>query len=108
MATSVAARDLERLSQLYASGFYDAFIDKALHRIVQRQIERDEADLQQMDRELAVFEKLNGLTSDEFWQRYQAGQMADTADFMEWNVLCKARQRIAARLRILRGAGAHD
>lgn len=44
--------------------------------------------------------------SDEFWQRFQAGQMADTADFMEWNVFCKMRQRIMARLNMLRSGQA--
>ncbi len=29
--------------------------------------------------------------------------MADSADFMEWNVFCKMRERIRARLHILRG-----
>jgi hypothetical protein len=43
------------------------------------------------------------MDSDEFWRRYRAGRMDDSADYVEWNVTCKMRQRLLARLKILRG-----
>jgi hypothetical protein len=107
MATLVTVHDLERLKQLYTEGFYDRFLDSALRKIIDRQIARDEADLKRLNEVLAQFEHQHGLTSEEFWQRFQAGQVTDTAEFMEWNVFCKMRQRIASRLNILRGDGAH-
>jgi len=69
---------------------------------VSQQVTRDhdQAELQRVNEALEHFQAQYGLTSDEFWQRFQAGQMADTADFMEWNVFCKMRQRIMARLNI--------
>lgn len=59
-----------------------------------RQVARDEADIQEVERMLAAFEARYQLTSDEFWRRYQAGEMGDSADFVEWNVLYKMRQRM--------------
>ena len=108
MTVSVVLHDLERLKQLYVAGFHDTFLDNALRKIIDHQIARDEVDLRRMDEELVQFEQQYGLTSDEFWERFQAGQMADTADFMEWNAFCKMRQRIMARLSILRGEGADE
>ncbi len=60
----------------------------------------DQAELQRVNEVLEHFQAQYGWASDEFWQRFQAGQMADTADFMEWNVFCKMRQRIQTRLRV--------
>ena len=108
MSTSVVAHDIERLEQLYRAGFHDPFLDKALHKIIDHQVSRDEADLQRVEEALAEFEQRYGLTSEDFCSRFQAGQMADTADFMEWNVLCKMRQRITARLHILRRRDPHE
>ena len=108
MSTSAVAHDIERLERLYRAGFHDPFLDKALHKIIDHQVTRDEADLQRVDEALAEFEERYGLTSEDFWSRFQAGQMADTADFMEWNVLCKMRQRITARLHILRRHDSHE
>lgn len=53
--------------------------------------------------DLHEFERQYNIPSDEFWSRYQSGLLADTTDFMEWNILCKMRQRILARLSILQG-----
>ncbi len=76
-------------------------MDNALRKIVDRQIARDEADLARIEEELRSFETRNGMTSDQFWQQYQRGQLNDTEDFTEWNVFCKMRQRILTRLGIL-------
>ncbi|NJN65345.1 MAG: hypothetical protein HC884_00845 [Chloroflexaceae bacterium] len=75
---------IERLRRRYLDGFHDDFLDRALHKIVQPQIAQDEANLSPITRVLQAFEQQYHLTSDEFWSRFQAGQMADTADNMEW------------------------
>jgi hypothetical protein len=98
---------LERLRLLYQAGFHDAFLDNALSKIVERQIARDEADLQQVNATLAQFEHQYDLATEIFAKRFQAGDLTDTADFMEWNAFCKMRQRLTARLNILRDAPAH-
>ncbi len=100
--------DVKRLEQLYSTGFQDAFLDEALRKIIDRQIARDEVDLEQVNKELAEFERRYNLTSAVFWSRFQAGQIDDTADFMEWNVFCKMRERLMTRLRILQGGDANE
>ena len=103
MPPSVALHRLSRLQELYTAGFQNTFLDNALRKIVDRQIARDEADLRRVNDALTQFERQYEITSYEFWRRFQAGEMPDTPDFMEWNVCCKMRQRITSRLRILRG-----
>lgn len=107
MTTQAATEDLERLQQLYASGFQDPFVENALRKIVSHQVARVEADLASVNATLAGFERQYSLTSDEFWRRFQAGEMEDSADFMEWNIFCKMKQRLIAHLSILRGENGH-
>ncbi len=47
---------------------------------VERQIALDQADLQRVNEALEQFQAQYGLASDEFWRRFQAGQMPDTAE----------------------------
>ena len=94
---------LQRLNHLYQQGYQDNFLDLALGKIVARQLERDETDLLRIRQVLAQFETEFGLSSSEFWQKFTQGQLADTADFMEWHIFCKMEQRILMRLQILRG-----
>lgn len=103
MTLTSTLQDLERLRQLYNAGFQDAFLDSALRKVIARQIARDEADLRRVEEALAEFEKRYGQSSEEFWRRFQAGQIADSADAMEWNAFYKMRQRLIARLSLLRG-----
>ena len=103
MESSAVVESLDNLRQLYVSGFQNPFLDSALQKIIERQVARDASDLQNVDSSLTEFERRYGLSSEEFRTRFQAGGMNDTADYMEWNVLCKTRQRIVARLHILRG-----
>ncbi|MBN1890133.1 MAG: hypothetical protein JW850_19200 [Thermoflexales bacterium] len=100
--------NVRRLERLYVAGFHDTFLDTALHKVIEHQIARDEADLARVEASLAQFERQYEWSSDEFWKRFQSGQMPDTADLMEWNVLCKMRQRLVSRLHILRGTGDHE
>lgn len=101
MTVSLATQNLERLRRLYAAGYEDDFTSSALHKIISRQIERDEADLARVDDVLAEFEVKYEMNSDEFWRLFQAGQAADTADFMEWNAFFRMQQRLLSRLSIL-------
>jgi hypothetical protein len=98
----------DRLQRLYHNGFEDQFLEAALSKILEHQRVRDEEALTRVNRELALFEQEHGLTSDEFWQRFQTGQMPDTADFMEWNVFCKMKQRLIGRLTILRNGQQYE
>jgi hypothetical protein len=95
--------EIARLEQLYAAGLQDNFVDEALRKIISRQIERDEMDLLELNANLAEYESLFRLSSDEFHRKYSAGQMEDTADFMAWNASVKSRKRLRSRLKILRG-----
>ena len=108
MESSVLLHNLDNLKRLCANGFQSNFLDSALRRIIERQIAQDETDLLRASDGLVEFESQYGLSSEEFWRRFQAGEMNDTADYMEWNILSKAHQRITARLRILKGDEADE
>jgi hypothetical protein len=108
MTISAPFYDLSRLTALYTAGFHDTFLDTALHKIVDRQTARDEADLAKVNSVLLEFERQYGEASDHFARRFMAGEAADTADFMEWNAFYKMRQRILARLNILRDNGDYE
>lgn len=101
MTATISTGSLDRLQRLQLSGYGDRFLDSALRKIVDRQIARDEADLVRIDEELRSFEARYEMTSDQFWQQYQRGQLNDTEDFTEWNVFFKMRERVLARLEIL-------
>jgi len=103
MTLQTAGQTLQRLTRFYKAGFHTPLVDNALHKILNHQIARDEADLGHVEARLAEFEKRYAMSSGDFWDKYQAGQIPDEADYVEWNAFCKMRQRLQQRLNILRG-----
>lgn len=103
MTLQSATKTLQRLTRFYKAGFHTPLVDNALHKVLTHQIARDEADLAQVEAQIAEFEKHYAMSSATFWEKYQAGQMPDEADYVEWNAFCKMRQRLQKRLAILRG-----
>jgi len=99
LSASVA---LQRLQRLYQTGYHDQMTENVLSKLISAQIANAEAELQRVETQLAHYEAQFGLTTTDFEQRWQAGQMPDTADYMEWNAFTKMRQRTLVRLAILR------
>ena len=94
---------IRNLEQIYIEGYEDRFLDNALQKIISHQLARDQADLEVLHQDLAELERKYGINSEEFYERFQAGQMSDRADFMEWNALYKMATKLQNRLGILQG-----
>jgi hypothetical protein len=93
---------LQNLEELYRRGFRDPVTDAALLKVASSQAARDELVLHDLERDLHELEQQHGMSSDEFARRWQAGQLPDTADLMDWNALCRMASQIRARLELLR------
>lgn len=94
----VAVRNLEHL---YSRGFRDKVTDAALLKVASSQATRDAVVLHDLERDMTEFEQQYQLSSDEFFQRWQAGKMADSADFMDWNALYQMAHEVRQRLEFL-------
>jgi hypothetical protein len=76
-----------------------ALADQALRKLIRVHLQKYEKQLAEVQRELEPFERQYGLSSEECYQRFTAGEMGDAADIMDWmglydNVLLY-RERIA-------------
>jgi len=94
---------IRSLEQIYVEGYEDSFLDNALQKIISHQLAKDQADLRVLQQDLTELERQYGISSEEFYERFQAGQMSDEADFMEWNALYKMSAKLRTRLGILQG-----
>lgn len=103
MAVSSPLEALKHLEQLYQSGFRDAVTDAALLKVASSQVARDEMALRDLERDLSELEQQYQMTSEEFFQRWVAGELPDTADFMDWNALYQMAREVRERLELLRG-----
>lgn len=81
----------------------DGMTDSTQRKLVERQVLQDEAELADLRRELLHFEQRYGMSSSDFYARYQAGQAGDDLDAFEWNTNYKMYSRLAETVEMLRG-----
>lgn len=75
------------MTQLYEQGYQDQIVDLTVHKLLEQQVQKEEAQLAELADELAGYEARFGISSANFFARYKAGEMGDDADLFEWQVL---------------------
>ena len=76
-----------------------ALADQALLKLIRLHLQKYEKHLTEVWKELEPFEQQYGISSEECYRRFMAGEMGDAADIVEWmelydNVLLY-RERLA-------------
>lgn len=100
-AANKTVRRLRVLTDLYQRGSASVTTEKALEKLISYEVEMHQSQLRELQADLAHFEQMYGMSSAEFYQRYQAGQTADDMDFIEWASLVQMAQRIEEQLQLL-------
>lgn len=93
---------LRALTQLYEQGYQDQVVDLTVHKLLEQQVQKEEAQLAALAAELANYETRFGMSSTHFFAKYTAGEMGDDADVFEWQALYKMQQRLANERQFLK------
>jgi len=101
-AKTIAQR-LRTLAQLYQQGQASELMDRTIEKLLAHEASLCREQLGKIQSDLVELEEKYGLSSDEFYRRYQAGQTDDWMDYVEWASLVQMRDNLQERLRILSG-----
>lgn len=100
--TTMAQR-LTRLARLYEQGQVSPLMDQTLDKLLAHEAEQARIQLGELETDLAELEQRYGMSSEEFFGRFQAGQTDDRMDFVEWASLVQMAANLRQRLRLLTG-----
>lgn len=103
--TSSVAQRLANLAVLYERGQASEIMERTLDKLMAHEAQQARDQLDNLNAELAVIEKQYGMTSEEFFRRFQAGQTDDRMDFVEWASLVQMAANLRQRLHLLTGEG---
>ena len=99
----MTAKRLHALAELYQQGQVSELMDHTLEKLLRHEAEQCQAQLGQLQADLAEFERKYQLSSTEFYRRFQAGQTGDAMDYVEWASLVQMADNLHKRLRLLTG-----
>lgn len=100
--TSIAKR-LHALAELYEQGQVSDLMDRTLTKLLHHEAEQSQSLLSQLKADLAEFEQQYHLSSTEFYRQFQAGQIGDDMDYVEWASLVQMAENLKKRLYLLSG-----
>ena len=100
---AVTAERLHALAKLYEQGPVSDLMDRTVEKLLRHEADECQAQLRQLQDDLDEFEQKYQLSSTEFYQQFQAGQIGDAMDYVEWASLVQMTDNLTKRLRLLSG-----
>jgi predicted Zn-dependent protease len=100
---TVTAERLHALAKLYEQGPVSDLMDRTVEKLLRHEADECQAQLRQLQADLAEFEQKYQRSSTEFYQQFQAGQTGDAMDYVEWASLVQMTDNLTKRLRLLSG-----
>jgi len=92
------------LVKLYEQGHCSDVVDLALEKLFAYELDTCRRQLEQLEADLAGFERKYAVPSARFYSEYQAGDRGDAMDDVEWASLVQMADRLRARIALLKEA----
>lgn len=59
-------------------------LDTSLSKLIRFQIAKYHSNIKDIKNDMRKFEETYNISSEDFYQKFEAGEMGDSADFFEW------------------------
>ena len=102
-ATVATLEKLQILEALCRSGYQSDLIQRTIDKLIALEQARVQNELSNLTAHLEAFENRYEMSSDEFYQRYEDGELGDAANFMEWSSFFDMAQSARRHLNRLTG-----
>lgn len=97
---------IQILESLFRQGFRSDYVDQTLDKIISLERTRARKELGELQNNLVAFEEEYQMSSVDFYNQFQAGELGDDADFFEWSAVYDMAQSLITRLQMLESLGA--
>jgi len=94
--------NIKGLEEIFEKNLNDEYLQKAISKVISYEIVKTIEELEDLKAELKVYEAQFQMTSEDFFIKFSAGEVEDSADFFEWSALYKMYLRASERLKILK------
>ena len=95
------AKGVRWLAELYEKKQVSNLTAQTLNKAVEYEVSQSKAQLTEIEKVLADYEKQFNIPTVEFFKRYQAGQTDDSMESVEWASLAQMAESIRKRLTLL-------
>ena len=101
---STVLSKVKRLEEYMAStnaSSLDNVLELTIDKLLDRETSRLISQKARLEQQLAGFEQRYSLNSEEFYERFEQGELGDAMDFVEWSATYEMAANLRRRLSIL-------
>ncbi len=96
---------LRSFEALFQQGYKSQVIDQALNKLAGLELAKAKRELDDIEAKISEFEIRYNMQSEDFAQKFHAGLVDDSGDFMEWISFIDIRSAILYRIQSLANIG---
>ncbi len=82
--TQNAFEKLKKFECLFQSGHKSALVDQTLAKLVELELFELRKELREVNNRIDEFERQYNMATENFIEKFDAGEIGDDADFVEW------------------------
>lgn len=102
----VTKETIRNIGKIFEKDLQDEYLSRSIGKIIEHEREKTSHEVQMLRKELAQFESNYQMSSDEFFDRFEKGELGDKEDYFEWSAMYQMYRRSEERLKMLEGVSA--
>ena len=103
---STAKDKIKNIGKIFERGLQDEYLSRSIGKIIEHERDKTMREIETFRRDLVRFEDAYRITSNEFFERFEKGELGDNEDYFEWSAIVQMHRRSTERLAMLEGEAA--
>ena len=99
----ITTETIKNIGRIFEKGCRMSIYREQSGKIMEHEQEKTSQNIQLFKRDLEQFEDRYNMPSDDFFSRFEKGQLGDKEDYFEWSALFQMYKRAIERLEMLKG-----
>ncbi len=98
---SITKEIIQNIGKIFEKGLQNEYLSRSIGKIIEYEKEKTIKEVDMLKEELSRFESTYQMSSEDFFNRFEKGDLGDKEDFFEWSAMYQMYQRSVDRLNIL-------
>ena len=100
-ATSTTKETILNIGKIFEKGLQNEYLSRSIGKIIEYEKEETIKEVNTLRKELSHFEDTYQMSSQDFFEKFENGDLGDKEDYFEWSAMYRMYARTVDRLNIL-------
>jgi len=100
-ATSTTKETIQNIGKIFEKGLQNEYLSRSIGKIIEYEKEETIKEVNMFKKELSGFESTYQMASEDFFDKFEKGELGDKEDYFEWSAIYQMYARSVDRLNIL-------